>query len=283
MLADLPNTTASELGAVVSKDPALSTRLLKLVNSAYFGMPRKVDTLSRAINLIGIVELRHLTLAASAVEVFADIDSQQFDMAAFWQHSVYCGLIARKLAEHASILHSERLFTAGLLHDVGRLLMLMELPDEMEKVVLQHHELGRNICQLETEHVGFDHAEAGEALLSHWNLPSNLCTSVRYHHEPEIARDANLEAAILHVADQIAHSAQENFLPENPRLYDPFRALLNAAENAEEISTAALAKSNANAASLANVTQQGVVDAVKQASADFDQVLEIIYPSAIHF
>ena len=282
MLADLPNTTASELGAVVSKDPALSTRLLKLVNSAYFGMPRKVDTLTRAINLIGIVELRHLTLAASAKEVFADIDSRLFDMAAFWQHSVYCGLVARKLAEHASVLHSERLFTSGLLHDIGRLLMLMELPDEMEAVVVQQHELSRDVCKLEIEQVGFDHAEAGETLLLHWNLPSNLCTSVRYHHEPELARDANLETAILHVADQIAHSAQDVYRPENPRLYDPFRALLNAAENAEEISTAALALSNANAVSLGNVTQDSMVNAVKQASADFDQVLEIIYPSVVY-
>lgn len=245
MLADSPESTVADLGALISKDTALSTRLLRLVNSAYFGFARKIDSLPRAVNLIGMRELCNLTLAVSAAEVFGDIDSQLIDMSSFWQHSVYCGLIARHLAEHTQVLHSERLFTAGLLHDVGRLLMLMKLPDEMSVAVSRHQGTGRNIWELELEQIGFNHAEAGGALLQHWNLPANLCASVRYHHEPENADDAHLEAAILYLADLVTHTAQESWRPQNPALYDRYRALLNSGLNPDTIAAAALGKADA--------------------------------------
>lgn len=277
-LVDLPQTTAADLGEVISKDTALSTRLLKLVNSAFFGLTRKVDTLSRAVNLIGMQELRNLTLAASATEVFADIDSRLIDMSAFWQHSIYCGLIARKLAKKAHVLHSERLFTAGLLHDVGRLLLLMKLPDEMGSVVSEYHKSRKNVCELEIEHIGFDHAEAGAALLAHWNLPTSLCSSVRFHHAPAIAEDAHLESSILHLADRITHSAQESWRPENPHTHDPFRALLNSDLNAEDIAVTGLHSADARAVQLTGVDDEAATDAIRQAAVEFDQVLDLLYP-----
>lgn len=278
LLADSPDATAADLGALISKDPALSTRLLKLVNSAYFGLARKVDTLTRAVNLIGMRELRNLTLAASATEVFADIDSQLLDMVGFWQHSVYCGLVARHLAEHAHVLHSERLFTAGLLHDVGRLLMLMLLPQQMSHVASQYREAGQDICALEREQVGFDHAQAGGALLAHWDLPVNLCASVRNHHAPTDADDAHLEAAILYLADRITHSAQQSWHPQNPALYDPYRALLNSDLNAETVAATTLEQADAGALGLTGVDGPAVVNAVRHAAIAFDQVLDLLYP-----
>ena len=278
MLADAPESTAADLGALISKDTALSTRLLRLVNSAYFGFPRKIDTLPRAVNLIGMRELRNLTLVVSAAEVFADIDSQLIDMLTFWQHSVYCGLIARRLAEHTQVLHSERLFTAGLLHDVGRLLMLMKLPDEMSIVVSRHQGTERDIREFELEQIGFDHAEAGRALLEHWNLPPNLCASVRYHHEPEIADDAYLEAAVLYLADLVTHTAQESWHSQNPALYDPYRALLNSGLNPETIAAAALGKAGAGAGRLTGIDGDVVGIAIRQTAAEFDQVLDLLYP-----
>lgn len=277
-LVDLPHTTAADLGAVISKDTALSTRLLKLVNSAFFGLTRKVDTLSRAVNLIGMQELRNLTLAASATEVFTNIDSRLIDMSAFWRHSVYCGLVARKLAKHAHVLHSERLFTAGLLHDVGRLLLLMKMPDKMECVVSEYRKSDKSICELEIEHIGFDHAEAGAALLAHWSLPTSLCSSVRYHHAPAIAEDAHLESSILHIADRITHSAEESWRPENPHTYDPFRALLNSDLNAEDIAVTGLHSADVRAMQLARVDEEAATDAIRQAAVEFDQVLDLLYP-----
>jgi HD-like signal output (HDOD) protein len=279
-LADSSHTTAEDIGEVVGKDTALTTRLLKLVNSAYFSLPRKIDTVSRAVNMIGMRELRNLTMAASAAEVFAKIPSTLIDMAAFWQHSVYSGLMARNLAQCCNILHSERLFTAGLLHDVGRLLMLMKLPDEIGKAESIRLQTKQDICEIERDLVGFDHAEVGEALLKHWNMPDNLCTSVLYHHNPRDAEDAHLEAALIHIADQVTHCAQESKDPLGSPFYDPYGALLDSDLNAEAIVAAATEHAQPEALSLTNVGQDDLVNAIGRSAAAFNQVLDLLYPMA---
>lgn len=279
-LADSPHTTAEDIGEVVGKDTALTTRLLKLVNSAYFSLPRKIDTVTRAVNLIGMRELRNLTMAASAAEVFARIPSNLIDMAAFWQHSVYCGLLARTLAQRCNVLHSERLFTAGLLHDVGRLLMLMKLPDEVCQAESLRQQSPQDICDIERDLIGFDHAEVGHALLMHWNMPKNLSASVLYHHIPEQAHDAHLEAALLHIADQVTHCAQESKDPLGSQFYDPYGALLDSDLNAEDISEAALTLCKPGALSLTHIGQKDIIHAIGKSSAAFNQVLDLLYPMA---
>lgn len=280
-LADSPYSTASDLGAVIGKDPALSARLLRIVNSAYFGLPRRVDTLTRAVNLVGLRELRTLTLAASAAEVFGDIDSRLLDMPTFWQHSVYCGLVAGTLAGAARVLHRERLFTAGLLHDVGRLLMLMKLPQEMAAVMSQYR-TADEICRAEAQQVGFDHAEAGGALLEHWNLPATLCAAVRHHHDPGAAEQGRLDAAILHLADRVTHAAQVSGGPNPVGYYDPFRALLASAEHAGEIVEQAVGQARPGAIELTGLTRDALQAAVRDAARDFDSVLDLLYPQTAH-
>ena len=279
-LADSPHTTAADIGDVVGKDTALTTRLLKLVNSAYFSLPQKIDTVTRAVNMIGMRELRNLTMAASAAEVFSRIPSNLVDMAGFWQHSVYCGLVARNLARRCHILHSERLFTAGLLHDVGRLLMFMKLPDETAKAESLRLTAEKDICQIEREFLGFDHAEVGQALLRHWNMPDNLCASVLYHHNPGNAQDAHLESALIHIADQVTHCAQESKDPLGSQFYDPYGALLDSDLNAEAISAAAIDHCHDGALSLTKVGQDDIIDAIGKSAAAFNQVLDLLYPMA---
>lgn len=279
-LADSPHTTADDIAEVVGKDTALTARLLKLVNSAFFSLPRKIDTVSRAVNLIGMRELRNLTLAASAAEVFSKIPTSLIDMAAFWQHSVFTGLMARNLARCCNVLHSERLFTAGLLHDVGRLLMLMKLPEETAEAESMRLQSNQNICEIEHNMVGFDHAEVGHALLLHWNMPENLCASVLYHHNPKIALQAHIESALIHAADQITHCAQESKDPLGSPFYDPYGALLDADLNAESISEAALGKIQKEALALTRVTSNDIMEAISASSAGFNQVLDLLYPMA---
>jgi HD-like signal output (HDOD) protein len=279
-LADSPHTTAADIGDVVGKDTALTTRLLKLVNSAYFSLPRKIDTISRAVNMIGMRELRNLTMAASAAEVFSRIPSHLIDMAAFWQHSVYCGLVARNLAQRCHVLHSERLFTAGLLHDVGRLLMLMKLPDDVGQAQSIRLQSKKDICTIERELVGFDHAQVGQALLLHWNMPANLCASVLYHHNPQDADDAHLEAALLHIADQVTHYAQESKDPLGSQFYDPYGALLDSDLNADDISIAAMEACQSKALALTGIDREDIVDVIGKSAAAFNQVLDLLYPMA---
>ncbi|MCO6411977.1 MAG: HDOD domain-containing protein [Thiogranum sp.] len=279
-LADSALTTAEDIGEVVGKDTALTSRLLKLVNSAYFSLPRKVDTVTRAVNLIGMRELRSLTLAASAAELFNRIPSHLIDMATFWQHSVFCGLVARNLAQSCNVLHSERLFTAGLLHDVGRLLMLMKLPDQTAHSESRRMQSKQDICEIERELIGFDHAEVGEALLRHWNMPDNLCASVRHHHNPAAADDARLEAALLHIADQVTHSAQESKDPLGSPFYDPYGALLDADLSAERIASEALGEVQPDALALTRVNQADIIAAIGKSTVAFNQVLDLLYPMA---
>ena len=279
-LTDSPHTTAGDIGDVVGKDTALTTRLLKLVNSAYFSLPKKIDTVTRAVNLIGMRELRNLTMAASAAEVFSRIPSNLIDMAAFWQHSVYCALVARNLAQRCNVLHAERLFTAGLLHDVGRLLMLTKLPDEIGKAESIRTSSNRDICEIERELVDFDHAEVGHVLLKHWNMPANLCASVLYHHNPGEAHDAHLEASILHIADLVTHCAQESKDPLGSPFYDPYGALLDSDLNAEDISSAALDCAQEEALSLTKITREDVVSSIGKSATAFNQVLDLLYPMA---
>ncbi|MFQ5642347.1 MAG: HDOD domain-containing protein [Thiogranum sp.] len=279
-LADSPYTTAQDIGDVVGKDTALTTRLLKLVNSAYFGLPRKVDTVTRAVNMIGMRELRNLTMAASAAEVFSRIPGNLIDMAAFWQHSVYCGLLARNFAQRCNVLHSERLFTAGLLHDVGRLLMLTKLPDQITLAESMRLESDRDICDIERELVGFDHAETGQALLQHWNMPQNLCISVLYHHNPQDAHDAHLEAALLHIANQVTHCAQESKDPLGSQFYDPYGALLDSDLNAMDIATAAVSAIRPEALTLTKIDRDAITAAIDKSAAAFNQVLDLLYPMA---
>ncbi len=279
-LADSPHTSAADVGEVVGQDPALTTRLLKLVNSAYFGLSRKVDTVTRAVNLIGMRELRNLAFAASAAEVFSGISSEQLDMAGFWQHSVYCGLLARHLSTHCNVLHGERLFTVGLLHDVGRLLMLMKLPEETGKAEALRLTSRQEICDIEYELIGFTHAEVGEALLLHWNLPENLCAAVRYHHDPRSADTAQLESALMHIADQVTHCAQESKDPSGSPFYDPYGALLDADLHADRISATALEFIQDEALSLTSIGATEITAAIGKTSTAFNQVLALLSPMA---
>ena len=183
-LADNPYADMDEFAQLVIQDPALTTRLLKLVNSAYYGFPGRVDTLSRAVKLIGIAELRNLTLAMAAMDVFGGLHNERFDMLSFWRHSVYCALVARDLAKRANVLHAERLFIAGLLHDVGRLLIFSLLPEPAGRILYRQSQ-GETVPAAERAELGFDHADVGFELLSLWRLPHALCSAVGHHHRAD--------------------------------------------------------------------------------------------------
>ena len=114
-----PRFSAEDMGQVISKDPGLSARLLRVVNSSFYGFQAKVDTISRAITIVGIEDLQNLVLATSVIDKFSHIPSELVDMTDFWLRSVHCGVIARLLAKENSVLHCERLFLTGLLHDLG--------------------------------------------------------------------------------------------------------------------------------------------------------------------
>ncbi|ROR32061.1 putative nucleotidyltransferase with HDIG domain [Inmirania thermothiophila] len=197
---------AKEIGEVIALDPNLTARLLELVNSAYFGMARRVDTVSRAVTIVGLRELHQLVLAVQAVSVFSNIPITLVDMRTFWRHSVATALLAKELARRAGVLHPERLFVAGLLHDLGSLVLYRERPEVMRELLIAADGDEAVMERLEEERLGFGHAELGGALLACWNLPPELCRAVTHHHRPLEAPGPGLEPAIVHLADGYANT-----------------------------------------------------------------------------
>ena len=209
MLED-PNITAADLGKVISQDTGLTARLLKIVNSSFYGFPSRIETVTRAVTVIGLRELRGLVLAASAVEAFSKVPNDVLNMVNFWRHSVYCGVVAQQLAERCRVLHSERLFVAGLLHDIGKLIMSHKIPDTVKKILIIKENDSRSDHDIETEILGFSHADVGGELMRFWQMPEALYNTVRYHHHPEQAESAQLEACLVHIANAMTLLAESN-------------------------------------------------------------------------
>lgn len=207
-MLDDPNVTVTSLGNVIIQDTSLTARLLKMVNSSFYGYEARIETVSRAVTVIGLRELRGLVIAASAVEMFSNVPEESLNKVRFWRHSLYCGVIARLLAEKCNVLHSERLFVAGLLHDIGKLIIAQRLPD-VAKEVLDEIQLGqRPALEIEKELLGFTHAEVGCELMTSWNMPETLINSVSHHHDPRASKNGVIETCLVHIANSLTDEAE---------------------------------------------------------------------------
>ena len=207
-----PASTVEEASAVISKDPSLTAKLIKLVNSAFYARtlrisgglpPGPVDTLSRAVMLLGLNQLSTLAMGVSVLPLFKDIPARCIDMRQFWRHSVGVGLVAKLIAVRLGDPSPERFFVAGLLHDIGRLVLFKQVPDAAAHAMGTAAATGRLLLDVEREMFGFDHADLGGMLLRKWRFPESLEQAVWRHHQP-MSGDVPLEPAIINVADMIA-------------------------------------------------------------------------------
>ncbi|MBN1957844.1 MAG: HDOD domain-containing protein [Desulfuromonadales bacterium] len=214
------NTSSHHLARVIDKDANLSVRLLRLANSSFYGFSGKVDSVSRAISLLGNNELTHLVLGISVIRQFRNIPSEQIDMESFWRHSIRCGLFARILAEQLGEKDSEKYFTGGLLHDIGRLVMLDRMPLQYACAVnlARHDKLP--MYRAEQDCLKTDHSIIGKLLAEKWRLSPTLIRMIGHHHSPRLAHFAK-EACLVHIADVFAHACSEEILliKEVPELY----------------------------------------------------------------
>jgi len=207
-MLDDPGYNATDIGKVIAQDTGLTARLLKIVNSAFYGYQSRIETVSRAVTVIGLRELRGLVLAASAVESFAKLPNDILNMVNFWRHSVYCGVVAQLVAQQCNVLHSERLFVAGLLHDIGKLVISNKLPKDAKTVSEQIKQKKKPDYEIELKVLGFDHAEVGGELLKEWNMPESLYTAVKYHHRPKDAMKSEIETCIVNIANIMTIKAE---------------------------------------------------------------------------
>lgn len=208
-LADImndPYSSAADFGAVVSEDSGLTARLLQLVNSAFYGFPSRIESVTQALSVVGTNQLHDLALATSVVTAFEDIPPELVDMESFWRHSLGCGVAAKVLGSHRREPNVERLFVAGLLHDIGRLIIYLGYPDGARDILLRNREAEALLHVTEQEMLGFDHAEVGRKLIQHWNLPNSLQEPIGFHHRPSKATRYPIDAALIHVGDIVAHA-----------------------------------------------------------------------------
>ncbi|HED18709.1 MAG TPA: HDOD domain-containing protein [Gammaproteobacteria bacterium] len=207
-LLNNPRTSASDVGQIISQDPALSVRLLKIVNSAFYGFPSRIDTISRAITIVGTLELTDLILGASAIHAFEKIPNQLVNMEKFWDHSLYAGIVARILARYLRAPNTERCFIMGLLHDVGSLILFRQQPDRSRQALELCVEQSMPLHLAEREIFCFDHGEVGAELMHAWKLPACFIEVARHHHQPSAAECYRLETAVIHLADVITDMAR---------------------------------------------------------------------------
>ncbi len=203
-----PRSSMKDISNIISDDPGLTSRLLQVVNSAFYGFPTKIETVSRALFIVGTQQIRDLALATSIMSLFKGIPEDLVSMESFWKHSVACGVAAKIIATYRRERNVGRFFVAGIVHDIGRLILYKRAPKESRTALLACKENSELLYSVEKRIIGVDHCEAGRALLEFWNLPQNLDEVVAYHHCPKSASFHPVDTAIVHVADIIAHGLQ---------------------------------------------------------------------------
>lgn len=194
-MADDPDTTTEQMGKVISKDHILAAKLLKLVNSAFYGFPQRISSLSSAIILLGFNVVKSLIISASIFEVMEDQDVE------LWEHSLGCAVVCSVLAKRLGVDEPEEVSTAGLIHDIGKVAIKMELPSEYEMITRLMRERKLSMREAEFEVLGLNHDEAGGWLTRSWNLPAKLIEPIACHHDPRKAKDEQLSSSIIHFSD----------------------------------------------------------------------------------
>jgi putative nucleotidyltransferase with HDIG domain len=182
-VSENPNAPADDLRAVLERDPALAARILKVANSSLFAFPRRIETLSHAIALLGFRSIRNLALGASMKEVFTRFGLTERML---WEHATCAGAVAAKLTDHPSIeVDREEAFTVGLLHDLGKIALNNVAPEEYAKVVARVYNDNVSFVTAELEILGFEHAEFGAQVAEKWRMGPRLVHAIRLHHTPE--------------------------------------------------------------------------------------------------
>ena len=203
-LTDDPKASAGDVARALASDQALATRVLKLANSAFYGASRRIATISEAVVILGMRTTRNLTMATSCQDLLeAEVPGYALDRGALWRHSLACGAAAQALAKRARYRGLEEAFVAGLLHDVGKVVLSTYLKDQFSLVLRRAWGGGIPYEEAEREILGFSHAEAGARLLERWNLPDALVGAVRHHHAPLDAAMPSPLPGLVHVADAV--------------------------------------------------------------------------------
>jgi putative nucleotidyltransferase with HDIG domain len=202
---NVTDPSSSKVVEIISRSPGLTARLLRLVNTPLYGFQRKVETISRAVSIVGLREVGLLASSLLMVEQFGVIPKSLIEMRTFLEHSLGCALTCKELAETTGLAQGEQAFVAGLLHDVGRLYFFTSFPERSRFCIDSALKHGRPLLTEEALFFGADHATMGQRLLDGWGMPEHLGRVVGSHHDPLQSADLPL-AGIIHLADILTHA-----------------------------------------------------------------------------
>ena len=250
-----PDAEISELADVIARDPALTAKILKLVNSAFYGRDNRISTIGRAIIIMGFHAVRSAALAVSVLDQFKGVESKAaaFTLDGFWRHSIGVSCIAKQLSIVLKVAESEDAFVAGLLHDVGKLVMLQHFPEDVDDLCRAASEQQLSWRACEEALYPTNHANIGRALFRAWNFPAPVVEAVSCHHEPTAAsRHAEL-ASIVHLADYFSYHM-----------------------DCGSPGAAAPRRHSHDAALLIGLTPDIATDVVQRAADEFEESLEIL-------
>ncbi|MDQ3440606.1 MAG: HDOD domain-containing protein [Planctomycetota bacterium] len=208
-----PNASASSLHKIVSHDPALVSRILKVVNSAFYGLPGQIGSIERAIVLLGLNAVKNIAVAASLGQMFRGVKlTEEFTARDLWTHCMAVAVTSRELAKQMKLPIADEAFLAGMIHDLGLLVSLQVSPEQLRAACERAKTSEANFCEIEREVIGADHQQLGAGLAEHWKFPRSCQLVAGHHHHPAALSDNNrMLVTLVYVADTICCQSGRGF------------------------------------------------------------------------
>ncbi|MEM9753521.1 MAG: HDOD domain-containing protein [Planctomycetota bacterium] len=212
-LVEDPNSTAQDLNKVITNDPALGARILKVVNSAFYGLPGQIGSINRAIVLLGLNAVKNIAIAASLAKLFRGGKvCSCFDAKELWTHSIASATATKMLAEKAGLGLPDEAFLAGLIHDIGLMVEMQARRAEFVEAIETSHSQGRSLREVEAELIGATHEQFGQALCKLWKFPVSFQNVAGYHHRPlELPEDCRALPSLVHLADVLTKQLEMGY------------------------------------------------------------------------
>ncbi len=250
-LIDDPSSDVEDFAEVISLDPSLTAKLLQVLNSAYYGFGQTIDSIPRAVNMLGIVQIHNMVLGISAMTAL-NFPNDIVPLKSFWRSSLFTGSLARELGQQMELRSSDRLFIAGLLHEIGHLVLYTKFPELARQSIQHAAENNLSTAEAEQQVLGCHYGEIGARLMEQWGLSEELINLTRHQPTPQQAAQDQTEAAILHIAHAYAH-----------------KRFIDSAQDPEE-------KIDHNAWNMTRLTSESIEPAVQSAMASSAEMEKVI-------
>lgn len=235
------NRYTTQISEVIRRDPSLTARLLRLVNSVYYGLTNPVNSIEEAVFYLGVRQIRQLAVVTPVIEDFQKLaGATRFPWREFWQHCIATGILARELLSGVMRVEDDSDYVGGLVHDVGKIVMASAFPRHFQIIYASDHPVEVDLLDLERATLGIDHAELGAIYLSQHHLPESLIEATRFHHAPERCEKAPELVSAVHIADtlvryaEIGHSGNPSPVEDQSWQLSPAWRILHPQESATD-------------------------------------------------